>query len=110
MIRWLERLDATLKVVIAGNHDWALSTDSNEFRRGKGLDRRIFGNHSCRPTAHRYDVLAGLFTKNIFFMQEESRTFFLENGAKMEVYSSPYTPYRPRSAPGFRFRREDGRK
>lgn len=109
LFRWLDQLDVTLKVVIAGNHDWALSESPQEQERGVNLGiHRHQGQKG--QLAVRKNVLSRFAMKKIVFLEEGSHSFVLENGAKMEVYASPYTPDRSKSAPGFRFKREGGHK
>lgn len=91
-LRLLQAVDAPLKLVIAGNHDFTM--DIPVFER-KVAD-------ACPPLdpmlieqAYGYfgeaRKLFGPET-GINFLDEGTRIFRLENGAMLKVYASPYTP------------------
>ncbi|KAJ5751637.1 hypothetical protein N7520_008554 [Penicillium odoratum] len=71
-IRLLQAVNAPLKLVIAGNHDFT-------------LDIPVYG---CYGDARRMlEDAAG-----ITFLDEGTYSFRLQNGAFLKVYASPYTP------------------
>lgn len=107
-IAMLKRIDASLKLVIAGNHDFTLdipaferkvseavpALDSNlvaEFDGTRGDARRLFDEASDEA---------------IVLLDEGSHNFTLQNGALLTVYASPYTP--SLGAWGFQYHPEHG--
>lgn len=91
-IRLLKTLNAPLKLVIAGNHDFTM--DIPAFRKkvaeapeplDPGLVSKFYGS---------YGEARRLFNEEtgIIFLDEGIHTFSLKNGALLKVYSSPYTP------------------
>ncbi|KAK4631833.1 putative rhamnogalacturonate lyase C [Fulvia fulva] len=103
-IRLLHSIRASLKLVIAGNHDWTL--DPVAYQRGyqKACQKRC--NQAISP-----DNAAATFTQDhgepgdakalfdtqeakaagIVFLDEGTHTFSLQNGAALSVYASPFT-------------------
>ncbi|KAH8169348.1 calcineurin-like phosphoesterase domain-containing protein [Sarocladium implicatum] len=90
----LHDIDAPLKLVIAGNHDFTL--DPPAFQKilqssgllsdaDEGVVHREYG---------RFGEAESLFTTadGITFLQEGTHQFVLSNGAKLTVYASPFTP------------------
>ncbi|KAK4195913.1 Metallo-dependent phosphatase-like protein [Triangularia verruculosa] len=65
----LRRINAPLKLVIAGNHDFTLD-----------------------DSAFRTKLLASEKENNIVFLDDGIHTSTLQNGAKLTVYASPFTP------------------
>ncbi|KAJ5781135.1 hypothetical protein N7457_006295 [Penicillium paradoxum] len=89
-IRLLQTINAPLKLVIAGNHDFTM--DIPMFRKkiaeAQSLERELV------EEAYGYHGEArGLFEgTGITFLDEGVHTFHLQNGALLTVYASPYTP------------------
>lgn len=93
-IRLLKDLNAPLKLVIAGNHDFTLDTpvyrqkvaEASSYVDPAGIHRE-YGD---------YEEARALFTKakedGIFLLDEGTHHFVLDNGASLSVYASPYTP------------------
>ncbi|KAI0204207.1 ser/Thr protein phosphatase family protein [Astrocystis sublimbata] len=91
-LQLLRDLDAPLKLVIAGNHDFTLDDDA--FRRildesSEPLDpdlvRREYG--SIGQARSLFDEAGG-----IHLLDEGTHSFSLPNGASLTVYASPFTP------------------
>lgn len=87
----LSSLDAPLKLVVAGNHDFTLDipvfkkkfeASSDQFSMTKRL-----GDWNKAT-----QVLQKAREKGVVFLQEGSHRFVLGNGAVLNVYASPYTP------------------
>ena len=105
----LKSINAPLKLVIAGNHDFTL--DIPMFRK-KAADadavfsielellRREYGDFG---EVQRLFANAGA-SDNIVFLDEGTHHFTLQNGAKLTVYASPFTGSLEADW-GFQFRR-----
>jgi hypothetical protein len=91
-IRLLQGVNAPLKLVIAGNHDFTMDIPAfkkkvAEAQPALDLDlvEKVYG---CYGDAGRIlDEASG-----ITFLDEGTHSFRLENGASLTVYASPYTP------------------
>ena len=93
-IQLLKDLNAPLKLVIAGNHDFTL--DSPVYRQkvaqvhpsiDPSLIRREYGDYG-----EARKLLDEAREAGIYFLDEGTHHFVLENGASLTVYASPYTP------------------
>ncbi|CAG8903289.1 unnamed protein product [Penicillium egyptiacum] len=91
-ICFLQAMNAPLKLVIAGNHDFTMDTPifQRKLAESQPLDPRlvqkVYGN---------YEEARGLFSEKetgITFLDEGIHHFRLQNGARLNVYASPYTP------------------
>jgi predicted MPP superfamily phosphohydrolase len=91
-IQSLQAMNAPLKLIIAGNHEFTM--DIPAFRQrvkeanpplGSGLVEETYGSDG---EARR------LFSEEtgITFLDEGTHTFRLRNGALLKIYASPYTP------------------
>ncbi|KAI1454227.1 Metallo-dependent phosphatase-like protein [Annulohypoxylon moriforme] len=95
-INLLKNINASLKLVIAGNHDFTLDTPMFERKiieaepaleldlvakeyGNFGEARDLFEDEEAKKTG-------------IVFLDEGTHRFILENGAALTVYASPYTP------------------
>ena len=85
-IKMLASIDAKLKLVIGGNHDL-------------DLDKQYWLTHldeGDEPEDHdnAMDVMKGTLAAEagVTYLEEGTHTFTLENGSKLTVYASPYTP------------------
>lgn len=90
-IRLLERIDAPLKLTIAGNHDFALDTPMFKNKVAEAhepldseLVRRVYGDYE--ETRSMFD------NSGVILLDEGTHHFTLQNGASLTVYTSPYTP------------------
>ncbi|KAL2067932.1 hypothetical protein VTL71DRAFT_16030 [Oculimacula yallundae] len=85
-IRMLGTIDAKLKLVIAGNHDISL----DKIRRVDNMT----DNEYSKYHEEAIEIMTGSLAKEagIVYLLEGTYTFNLDNGAKLQVYASPYTP------------------
>ncbi|KAH6640377.1 Metallo-dependent phosphatase-like protein [Chaetomium tenue] len=90
----LQGIDAPLKLVIAGNHDFTLDTEV--YKKKAAEAHRICSIHP-RDMAAVYGefddarVLLNTYS-GIIFLDEGTHHFDLRNGARLTVYVSPFTP------------------
>ena len=93
-LRLLMDIQAPLKLVIAGNHDFTM--DLPAFREKVAhawppldldLVRKVYGDYGEARQLFEEARSAG-----IIFLDEGSHQFTLENGTILAVYASPYTP------------------
>ncbi|PTB61744.1 Metallo-dependent phosphatase [Trichoderma citrinoviride] len=97
-IQLIESINAPLKIIIAGNHDFSL--DIPVFKRkiseavnfasepiDDALIKKEYGDYG---TAR--NLLLQLREKSIVFLEEGTHQFNLRNGARLTIYASPYTP------------------
>ena len=109
-IQVLRSIDAPLKLVIAGNHDFTMDIAAFEAKlaeAGSPLEPEL--------VAREYGILGQarqLFedarSEGIVFLDEGTHRFTLGNGAILTVYASPYTP--ALGAWGFQYHPNQGRK
>ncbi|KAI1312696.1 ser/Thr protein phosphatase family protein [Xylaria venustula] len=106
IIQFLTALDAPLKLVIAGNHDFTL--DAGAFERKINESTEFLGPELVRRWYGDYGEVRRLFdtAPGITFLDEGTHQFNLLNGALMTVYASPYTP--STSGDVFQYHPEDG--
>lgn len=107
-IQLLRSLDAPLKLVIAGNHDFTLDTPAFMQKVSEAaqplepeLVRREYGGYG---EARR--LLQEASNDGIVFLEEGHHQFALGNGASMSVYASPFTP--SQGGWGFQYSPEKG--
>ncbi|KAJ5172037.1 hypothetical protein N7492_004630 [Penicillium capsulatum] len=91
-IRLLQKVDAHLNLVIAGNHDFTMNTPVFQRKVAESrshldprLVKKVYGSHGD------VRMLFGEET-GITFLDEGTHQFQLQNGAPLSVYASPYTP------------------
>ncbi|KAK3337783.1 Metallo-dependent phosphatase-like protein [Cercophora scortea] len=91
----LRSIDASLKIVIAGNHDFTL--DELVYKEKADTARRLF---SITPELMRKEYgnpggaqrLMSQESEGIHFLDEGTHCFRLRNSADLTVYASPFTP------------------
>lgn len=96
-IRLIQRIDAPLKLVIPGNHDFSLDDEAfgrmiAEARRlsaDEDIDDLLTRDYGTTGDAQRLWEGA---TNGIKLLNEGNHVFTLKNGAQLNVYASPYTP------------------
>ncbi|KKZ67023.1 hypothetical protein EMCG_07292 [[Emmonsia] crescens] len=95
-IKLLANLNAPLKLVIAGNHDFTLDIPffkNRVERQFKVLDpaliKRAYGDFGEARQLFDNDIST---SAGIVFLEEGTRHFKLLNGASLTVYASPLTP------------------
>lgn len=98
-LQLLKEIDAPIKLVIAGNHDFTLDEDAFQKKLAEGdriagetLDRSL-----VKQTFGEFGVARKMLQDakddyGIVFLDEGMHRFFLENGAELSVFASPYTP------------------
>lgn len=106
-LRLLRKIDAPLKLVIAGNHDVTL--DERAVRRlvqeaspPLDLDLAVKESSEVRVLMTGEDAIK----HGICFLDEGTHRFTLANGAALTVYASPYTPAFGNGA--YQFEPDDG--
>ncbi|RYO88941.1 hypothetical protein DL766_000970 [Monosporascus sp. MC13-8B] len=88
----LKHIDAPVKLVIAGNHDLTLD---RHFVPSHGHDPRIRAGTDSQWIAARdlWTAPGGRARReSVTFLDEGERTITLANGARVNIYASPYTP------------------
>jgi hypothetical protein len=86
----LERIDADLKLVIAGNHD--ISLDETYYKRkGAYMQGKRYDAEMPR---HAQEMWTGPRAQKagVIYLDEGTHSFTLKNGARLGVYASPYQP------------------
>lgn len=93
-IKLLKDIDAPLKLVIAGNHDFTLDIPTFKQKISEalppldpGLARKEYGDYG-----ESRQLLEQAKDSGIMFLDEGTHHFTLNNGASLTVYASPYTP------------------
>ena len=95
-IELLKKLNASLKIVIAGNHDWTMDIPMFKKKLAEhnpplddDLVRKEYGSFGeARALIEAEDVKAS----GIIFLDEGIHHLTLANGAGLTVYASPFTP------------------
>ncbi|GAM39879.1 metallophosphoesterase domain protein [Talaromyces pinophilus] len=96
ILQYLQELNADLKLVIAGNHDFTL--DVPAFKKLVAYAAQPLEPELVRKTYGDYGEIRNLFLSadaqaaNIILLNEGSYEFRLRNGALLRVYASPFTP------------------
>lgn len=109
-IRLLDNIQAPLKLVIAGNHDFTM--DIPTFKKkiadikpplDPNLVRKVYGDYG-----EARQMFEAAETTGIVFLDEGAHRFGLVNGAALTVYASPMTP--SFGDWGFRYPPDEGRE
>ena len=90
----LRRIDASLKLVIAGNHDFTLDTPVYQ-KKAAEADRLFSIDPEVMTREYgEFGEARNLFDNDdgIIFLDEGIHHFHLTNGAHLTVYASPFTP------------------
>ncbi|OAR05638.1 hypothetical protein LLEC1_05326 [Akanthomyces lecanii] len=108
-ITLLRSIDAPLKLVIAGNHDFTLDTPSFEEKIQEikppldpELVKKFYGDYEEAKQL----LVSAKEEHGIHLLHEGTHDFVLQNGGKLRVYASPYTP--SLGDWGFQYRPNDG--
>lgn len=85
-VSMMGKMDAELKLVIAGNHDMTL--DPNYWKT------HMHDDFTKEQHQEALEVMTGPLANaaGITYVEEGLNTFTLKNGAKFTMYTSPYTP------------------
>ncbi|EGR49469.1 uncharacterized protein TRIREDRAFT_41208, partial [Trichoderma reesei QM6a] len=97
-VQLLEGINAPLKIIIAGNHDFSLDLPVFEKKISEAVNlasepisdaliKREYGGYGMAR-----NLLMQLKAKNILFLDEGTHHLNLTNGAKLRLYASSYTP------------------
>ncbi|KAK1961227.1 calcineurin-like phosphoesterase [Colletotrichum sublineola] len=93
-LQLLRKIDAPLKLFIAGNHD--LSLDPSALRRkveeAARVSNETFDGLIEKELLDIKNWVDEARAKNILYLEEGNHEFVLGNGAMLKVYASPYTP------------------
>ena len=91
-IRFLQAVNAPLKLAIAGNHDFTM--DIPVFQRKVAEVQPRLDHRLVEQTYGYYGEARNLFsdTTGITLLDEGTHSFRLRNGASLNVYASPHTP------------------
>ncbi|KAL4723623.1 hypothetical protein ACLX1H_009263 [Fusarium chlamydosporum] len=92
-MRLLKDINAPLKLVIPGNHDFTLDTPTfkKKIIEIPPTDLNLVEKEYGRFEEARH-ILEGYAHEGIVYLTEGVHHFDLENGAHLTVYASPYTP------------------
>jgi predicted phosphohydrolase len=90
-LRMLGKIDAELKLVIAGNHDLSLDKRWWEYHNEDSDDPKNPDNYEHEKAV---EMWTGDLAKQagVTYLTEGLNTFTLKNGAKFTIYTSPYQP------------------
>ncbi|KND88172.1 Metallophosphoesterase domain-containing protein 1 [Tolypocladium ophioglossoides CBS 100239] len=110
-IAQLKRIDAELKLVIAGDRDFSLdilaflNRLSAAARPGGELLDSSVVQHQFGDYGEARRLLKSADKHGIKFLDEGMHRFYLANGTRLKVYASPYTPASPAGGYGaFQYR------
>ncbi|KAG9774423.1 hypothetical protein ABEF93_000053 [Exophiala dermatitidis] len=109
-IQMLKNINAPLKLVIAGNHDFTMDIPAFKAKLAEvvtplepELVAREYGTFG-----QARQLFDDARKEGIVFLEEGTHHFTLENGARLKVYVSPYTP--SMGAWGFQYHPNKGRR
>ena len=108
-LQLLKDIDAPLKLIIAGNHDFTIDIPSfNEIIENAypPLEPELVAKEYVVPGEAR-QLFQETKDSGIIFLDEGIHNFTLQNGAHLTVYATPYTPSRGNW--GFQYLPETGR-
>ncbi|KAJ5345829.1 hypothetical protein N7452_003833 [Penicillium brevicompactum] len=92
-IRLIQALNAPLKLIIAGNHDFTMDIPMFQKKVAEAqplepeLVQQVYGSHG--EARKLFDEQQD---KGIVFVDEGFHSFHLSNGARLNIYASPFTP------------------
>ncbi|KAL8766260.1 MAG: hypothetical protein Q9194_006316, partial [Teloschistes cf. exilis] len=91
-IRLLRTINAPLKLIIAGGHDWTLDPCIFSQKIAEGIRR--FDPAEVKEAFGEYGDARRLIDESgdLTFLDEGNHEFVLANGAVLKVFASPYTP------------------
>ncbi|KAK3403388.1 Metallo-dependent phosphatase-like protein [Sordaria brevicollis] len=103
----LKSIDAPLKLVIAGNHDFSLDDSALERLTAEATESGI-ETELMKKEFGDVGEARRLFSEasNVTLLDEGIHTFRLQNGASLTVYASPFTPSLQASG-AYQFRPDD---
>jgi Icc-related predicted phosphoesterase len=104
----LSQIDAPLKLIIPGNHDFTLDTPTYQQLLHKSRKRRDFSKllQSLGQPGDARRLFDNVKKQHhIHYLDEGTHRFPLPNGALLTVYASPYTP--AFGTPGFQYKAQE---
>jgi hypothetical protein len=107
----LRAIDAPLKLLIPGNHDFTLDTPTFQQmchkakRRGRGMSNSTLQQYYGAPGEAK-QLLKEAAKDGILYLEEGTHRLRLPNGALLTVFASPYTP--AYGSPGFQYTTKQG--
>ncbi|SPO01943.1 uncharacterized protein DNG_04616 [Cephalotrichum gorgonifer] len=112
-LQFLDNIDASLKLIIAGNHDFSLDTPvfkekiAEAKRLADGVDDALVQAEygECGEARELFDRAK---KRGTHLLDEGTHRFTLDNGAELKVYASPYTPCPAGEEPTWGFQYRDG--
>lgn len=113
-IKLLQDIDAPLKLVIAGNHDFTLDVPTFKRKVAELEARQYVAPELLAKVYGEYGEARRLFedeevkANGIIFLDEGTHRFNLANEALLTVYVSPYTPTTSLGDWGFQYRHDQG--
>lgn len=111
-LQLLRAIDAPLKLVIPGNHDFTLDTPTFQHMCAKASGSRLARIHQLYGLPGQARQLfadaaaAARGEAGVTYLEEGTHRFALANGAELTVYASPYTP--AFGSPGFQYTVKEG--
>ncbi|KAL6246327.1 hypothetical protein RBB50_006563 [Rhinocladiella similis] len=109
-LKTLESINAPLKLVIAGNHDFTMDIPAFQAKLAEAttqLDPELVAREYGTPGQAR-QLFEDARQDGIVLLDEGTHHFTLQNGARLKVYASPYTP--ALGAWGFQYHPNKGRQ
>ncbi|GAB1319919.1 hypothetical protein MFIFM68171_10129 [Madurella fahalii] len=107
-IQLLREIEAPLKLVIPGNHDFTLDTPAFQqmcYKSRRRCNRGLLQHYYGSPGEARR-LFDEARREGIIYLEEGTHRFSLQNGASLTVYASPYTP--SFGSPGFQYNAKRG--
>jgi predicted phosphohydrolase len=93
-LEMLKSIDAPLKLVIAGNHDFTMDIDAFQAKVAEAVPhlnpRLVTREYGTSGQARQ--LFDDARNEGIVFLDEGTHHFTLKNGAMLEIYASPHTP------------------
>lgn len=88
---FLRKLNAPLKLVIAGNHDQCLDTTHWD-KYTQWIDDGLFRHSRAQYPALAKGIIRQARADNVHLLAEGTHDFVLRNGARLRLFASPMTP------------------
>jgi hypothetical protein len=103
-LQLLRDIDAPLKLVIPGNHEFTLDTPTFQqmcHKSRRRCNRELLQHYYGSPGEAKALFTEAARRHGITYLEEGTHRFSLPNGASLTVYASPYTP--AFGSPGFQY-------
>ncbi|KAL9597506.1 MAG: hypothetical protein Q9219_005088 [cf. Caloplaca sp. 3 TL-2023] len=91
-VQLIQAIEADLKLVIAGNHDWTMDAAAFETKVAEGS--RCYDPTEIEKVWGKFGAARRILeeAEGITFLDEGDHQFTLANGAVLNVFASPFTP------------------